>query len=104
MEIGRIKIGPMEFTIEAVNDLQEGNAKLLGKINSADLILHVDDSLPKQAMEQTIWHESLHAILEQLGQVKHAGDESLVDPLAYMIYLFVQNNKQFILAHYEQGE
>lgn len=90
MKLKRVKIGPIVFdVVEEVNLIGE-NRRLDGRITYAEAKIRLDRDLNKQSMIQTLLHEMVHAVAQQLG--RPIEDEDLIDAIAYSVYQVLQDN------------
>jgi len=88
-----IKIGPIEFDIEIVDNLHspDGKDKLDGIIMYKGTTIQIDGDANAQASRQILWHEIIHGILTQAGiQIKN--EENICEVLSHGIMSVLQNN------------
>jgi len=89
---GKIKIGPITYSIVAVSGLRSDDGKsLYGEVKYGLCEVRIEADNSPQQDRQTLWHEIVHIILEQLGRSK-LNEENLVDSLAYALMQVVQDN------------
>lgn len=94
--IDKVKIGGVLFDIVRVHELKHpsDNRRLDGHIVYGQCKIDIDDGLAPQAELQTIWHEVVHGILVQAGQLEAADKEDVVEALAYGIMGVLYDNPQ----------
>jgi len=85
-----IRIGAMDYTIEMVKDLRDGNHELNGWIRYNDSKVMLDDEMEPQAEYITLWHEILHGLLTQAGMARQ--DEKIVEVLSHGIVMVMRDN------------
>ena len=87
----KVKIGAHEYTIVFRDDLDDEN---FGVCRPHRLKIFIDSTVPRSQQEETFFHECGHAIRHALGQQDRDADveETIVQPLFYMIYLFLKEN------------
>lgn len=89
------------FQLGAVTwTIKEDNARLddLGLLGLCDyskslISLYNDEHTNDDAVEQTLYHEALHAMLNALGRHDLSEDEVLVQSLSLLIHQFVKTLK-----------
>lgn len=92
---GKIKIGPITYNIVAVPGLHSNDGKsLYGEVKYGLCEVRIEADNSPQQDRQTLWHEIVHIILEQLGRGDggDVGKEGLVDSMAYALMQVVQDN------------
>lgn len=96
----KVKIGPVDYAIEVVDNLHyhdsEDRRQLLhGQVlfNAAEIKIDSDQSDRIKCM--VIWHEALHALLYQAGI--DGVTEETVRMLGYALPGFIQDNPELML-------
>lgn len=89
----RVKIGPIKYKIVLVPDLHGGGKKLFGEVHHGSCEVRLEANNAPPTRRQTLWHEILHVVFEQLGSREIDDDEGLVDSMAYVLMQVVQDNK-----------
>ena len=77
-----IRIGGIDYRVEYVPGLHEDGAKLTGCISHNHTLIQIEADQAAPSMMQTLFHEILHAILEQAGQREGVSHKALA-ALAY---------------------
>ncbi len=95
VRIGVREYDIIEFSKEDVDknvfefNVSKEDGDLLGRIDSSKNCIYISKDQCEDAKNQTILHESLHAIWEQMGR---DNNEDLINGLAEQLYaLLVQN-------------
>ena len=91
MATQQVKIGPQTFVIVFEEDLHRGEAELDGYIRFYNSTISLDMRLNEFAQIQTLWHEIVHALLNNAG-IKTVPEEA-VDALATGIVGVLQDNE-----------
>lgn len=94
-----LKIGSLTYTVKEKRDLvgrnKEGERTWLhGDVRYRKQRIRVERRLPEDKKVVTLWHEAIHAILEQAG----INDESeqLVIALSYGLVSLIQDNPALV--------
>ena len=87
----RVKIGPIRFAIQYVEDLHDQSRNLDGWIRHTSSKILIEKSLGKQRKRLVLWHEIIHAIMTHGGCEDH--DETLVDIIAGGVMSVLNENK-----------
>ena len=96
MSVDTIRIGPIDYAIELVDDLKtEDDEPADGWICYVDGAIRLDTALNPQLRRVTLWHEVLHGILTQTGRQEH--DEGLLDALAHGIAQVLRDNGEMAI-------
>ena len=90
MKQKKIRIGAIDYTIEMVTDLRDGDRGLNGWIRYNDSKVMLDDEMEPQAEYITLWQEILHGLLTQAGMAKQ--DERIVEVLSHGIVMVIRDN------------
>ena len=94
-----ILIGGLRYTIEEVEDLHSiDGEKCDGLLNVDTWAIRLEARLPEKAREQVLWHEIIHAMLNQMGRIEQYKDENLIDALAFGVVSVLQSNPNY--THY----
>jgi hypothetical protein len=67
----------------------------LGQCNTALGIIEVSDNwcgvrIPNISQEQTLYHEVMHAIFDEIGRLDLSQDETLVQSVSILVHQFVK--------------
>ena len=89
----KIKVGPINYEIVEVSDLRaDDDTKLYGQISWTTCEIRIKPNQHAQQRRQTIWHEIVHVLLEQLGCNKDINNEAFTTALAHALMQVVQDN------------
>lgn len=94
--INKLKVLANDYDVIEKPVINQGQA-LLGMIDYFKNEILICSTLSLESKHVTVLHEVLHAIFEQLGFDKEHDDEQLIKSLSTCIYLFMKDNKQFIM-------
>lgn len=65
-----------------------------GEYDDQTSIITIDNTKPQSLQEETLIHEVLHVIRQQLGvELQGEDEEKVVQPLGHAIYQFLKDNK-----------
>lgn len=95
--VDNIQIGVLSYDIvqgKALRDVSE--EWQLGEINYGEAKIHLDDDLTPQVRKQTLMHEIVHGMLNEIGHEEARDDEGLVNGLANQLIMLLQNNPDFV--------
>jgi hypothetical protein len=88
-----IKIGPMTYQIEVVDELRDKEGrKADGIIMYKALKILIESEATVQSARQILWHEILHGILAQ-GGVSLKDEEVVCEVLSHGIMSVLQDNR-----------
>lgn len=92
-----IKVGPITYTIQEVDELRGDSGQLLlGQIEYHKARIRLLDSLNANAKEVTLWHELLHALLAGAGYTDH--NEQHIDAIAHGLVQLLRDNPGMLYA------
>lgn len=88
------KLGYRDYTVQYVEDIDDNG---LGRTYSMLGIIKLATSwngrfLPEDSVEQTLYHEVVHAILDELGYKELSDDETFVQGFSLLLQQF-ENTK-----------
>jgi len=86
----KIKVGGFTYTVEITDNLETGSESI-GEISYKKLAIRLRP-LVKGRMEQSLVHEIVHAVFDNLG--KQGQDEEEVDRLAGAFYALIVDNPE----------
>jgi hypothetical protein len=94
-QTNRVRIGALDYEIRHTADLamagDDGRyTRLHGRVDFGDQVIEINEGQSPMRDRMTLWHEIIHAILEQAGRDDH--DEQLVVILGYGIPAVLQAN------------
>ncbi|HUW08772.1 MAG TPA: hypothetical protein VM537_03540 [Anaerolineae bacterium] len=98
MTLARVKIGPVVYSIVEVPNLHDGGDGLDGQVEYTAAEIRLREGLSPQRRAVVLWHELIHAILENAGQDPGHG---VIDAVAYGVYGLLSENPE--LAKYAGG-
>lgn len=89
----KINIGNSTHEIKLVPEIitEEGDL-VLGEYRPYEEAILVSKSFPAQVKRQTLWHEVVHGMLDEIGADALQTDEGFVDALAKQLYGFFMRN------------
>jgi hypothetical protein len=90
----KILLGPLEYTVEFVEDLKDGKVKVRGLCDTDRLEIKLDPQYPPDIQKVTLLHELIHCLLNQGEIAKHKENE--ISILALGIYSLIKDNKKLI--------
>ena len=87
-----IRIGPFDYAVDIVEDLKDDDGtRLYGEIIYSTRRIRIKPDQEKDQRLATLWHETLHAILEHAG-MKYRKRERLVKVLANGVAQVLRDN------------
>lgn len=95
MDIPRkIRVGDKWYSIEIVEAMQEHG--MLGEVNYPQQKIKIGTKLKnrkvaKDEVQDTFWHELIHAILYDMGRYKLTKDEAFVSGLSSRLYKAIRS-------------
>lgn len=89
-----IMIGPIEYGLEEIAGLRStsDHTEILGEMDPTACFIRVEQEIPAQRQQVTLWHEILHAILAQ-AQRRQVSD-AVVGVLAFGIVEVLRRNPE----------
>lgn len=88
-----VKIGGVDYIVEYVPDLRDGDQGLNGWIRYNDCKIQIDADLSDQRKRIVLWHEIVHGLLENAG-AESEHDEKIVVALGYGLVQVLRDNPQ----------
>lgn len=86
----KLRIGCSEYEIKNnTNILEDGE---LGNVHPHRKVINIYNGFGEQNVQQTIWHEIVHAMLHELNENELYENERLVNGLGVMVHRFIQDN------------
>ena len=70
----------------------EDNDFLMGLVEEPFCKITISKNFPKQTREQSFWHETVHAMMAELGQRDLYDDEAFIDSMAKQLHMFFKRN------------
>ncbi len=90
--MNKVTILGIPYQIEEVENIKGCDDSVLGMMLYQEQKIHIRADLPKELKEQTLIHEIIHGILENLGEHELNEDERLVQSLAATVYQLIKGN------------
>lgn len=91
-----VKIGGIKYPIIKEKNLKDKKVPVWGMTKYEDSEICVNKDLGIQKQNQTIIHESLHAMLHEAGLDDYANDEKIVLTLGNIFYQFIKDNPRVV--------
>lgn len=93
--LDKLQIGAIRYTVEEVDDLHKFTAEgtrqwLQGQVLYHEATIRIDSELAADVKIVALWHEAIHALLDQAGIDAH--DENAVIALGYGIVRLLRDN------------
>lgn len=90
----KITIGCYEYkVVETDKPLLLNNRECNGIVDYSNQTIEISNQYSQQTMEQTFWHEVIHAIIHYRNlNLKESDDENIVDEIATGIYGLMKAN------------
>ena len=88
----KIRIQGLEYRVEWVPVLSDGINRLLGEIRHTELRIRLDAEQNQQRAAVTLWHEIVHAVIEQSGLNLGDMEERVADTMAFAVYQILEDN------------
>nr|DAH12382.1 MAG TPA: putative metallopeptidase [Bacteriophage sp.] len=87
----KVRIQGLEYSVEQIYGLSDGAKVLAGEIWHMELRIRLQSEQAPQRAAVTLWHEILHAVVEQNG-LKLEDEEHVVDTLAFAVHQILEDN------------
>lgn len=93
--IKQFELGGKTYHVNKVSDIAGNRMGLCyDATNLIELATSVHNKpVPNSSMEQTLYHEVLHSILDSLGYEALSGDETFVQSVACLLHQFDKTKK-----------
>lgn len=90
-----VRVGAIDYAVREVENLRssKSNEEIWGEIHPEDAPceIHLESNQPEQRKQITLWHEIIHAILQNAGKQDEVEDAE-VSALAYGIAAALRDN------------
>ncbi len=91
----QIKLGPVTYAVHNAEPLSESDEGCVaGEISYLTGNIYIKDSLSTDYKRTTLWHEIIHGLLHQSGQLEASQDEDLVTALGFGITQLLRDNPE----------
>ena len=90
-----VRIGGVEYEIQYVDHLSNGNVLAYGHICWDDSVIELSgtEGTSHQKRCCTLWHEIIHGVVEHANlDIPNSDEESIVDTIAKGVYQVLQDN------------
>lgn len=81
----RVPAGLAEYTVTTRHEPMVDGDYVRGSTDSDRKQITLNRAMPREAMILTFWHEAMHAILHELGEMDAADNEAFVEAMAQNI-------------------
>ena len=89
----KINIGNSVHEIKLVDEMRTPEGDLvLGEYRPFEEAILVSKNFPTQVKRQTLWHEVVHGMFDEIGVDELQASEGLIDALAKQLYGFFSKN------------
>ena len=99
IQTSHIRIGPFDYELLFVERLQDEDGEAcdgLQRYNATTI--EIESTLSPESQLAAIWHEAIHAILDNAGIRPKLQKENVIDAISHGILQIIRDN-QWILAH-----
>jgi hypothetical protein len=74
-----IQIGTLVYMVDAVKGLHDDGGDLYGEADYQNCIIRIDDKFTDcQRTSAILWHETIHAILDQVGMNEEVDEKAVI--------------------------
>jgi hypothetical protein len=98
----QLKVGGTIYTVNEVNGLLR-KLSMYGNVDFGDCIIQIDADMSDERKEQTIIHETLHAVHFEAGYNPEEQDEDMINRVANVLHQVIVDNID-ILATPDEDE
>lgn len=85
--IGKLNILGIEHTICSFNPVEVGlSANALGRWIESQSEILINEKIPDDQKDATVWHETIHAILPAIGESELGQNEDFVEKLSRALF------------------
>lgn len=89
----KIRIGSTKYNLIITDkDIMVGSDVCNGAIQADDEEIFIDSRSKIGCKRKTLWHETVHGILDEMGMYKLSEDEGFVDSFGRLLYAFHEDN------------
>ena len=89
--ITEFKLGAVTWSVK-VDNLSLADKNALGECNYSESKILLDDR-NQEIMDETLWHEVVHAILRSLGEIELSEDERFVQSVSVLLNQYHKTRK-----------
>ncbi|MCH4281525.1 MAG: hypothetical protein LKF83_00115 [Solobacterium sp.] len=90
--IHKVNILGVDYMVKEVSVVSKDEPRF-GQIDFMKCEITIDESLPEDLKQQTLWHEIIHGICELTGNYDISANENAVQSLATAINCVLKTNK-----------
>ena len=90
--IKKFQLGAVNWEVKVDNDRLD-DLNLIGLCETSKSLISLHDGINSELMEQTFYHELVHAILNSLSRQDLSNDEVLVQGIAVLLHQFESTKK-----------
>lgn len=90
--LDKISVMGMEYAIEYVDVVDKENPRF-GQVNFFESKIKIDKSLSEDRKKQTLIHEILHCVCQELGLYDLNDNENAIQSIATALYDISKNNQ-----------
>lgn len=106
----KIRVGQTYYDLEKVTADELDNLtsfdsekyEVAGDCDRFGAKIYINNDLPNQTIKQSFFHELIHAVLYETGEIEH--NEEFVERISLLIYGFFEDNKINKIMKYLEGE
>jgi Zn-dependent peptidase ImmA (M78 family) len=92
----KIKVVSVEYEVIEKDELYLNNNECYGVIDYENLVIKIKSSLKTKRKTQTLWHELVHAIVDEMQiDFKEMEEEKIIDMLSKGIVCILSRNEDF---------
>ena len=95
----KISVGSVDYEVSFVDN--PGGKDTWGFINQKDGLMEISRDIGYQIIRITLWHEILHAVLDDSGETELSKDEKVVTIISSGIVQVMKDNPELVLKMLE---
>lgn len=89
----------MEIKVDSVKykvKYKKIKANYMGHVAWKKALIEIDNTMPKELQEKTLFHECTHIILDSIGESTLNNNEEFVERLGNAFYRLIKDNPEII--------